>query len=127
MGIFSLEAEVHKPLKNKQGELFGYRVKLSLLDPDLGFFINGMVVCPPGDKISEWVVYTPKVGNARIIEFNGKESKLWPDIQAVCIDAVKEYLRHEKLDIADDTEKYDGLSKEEFDKQLLDDLTKAGF
>ena len=127
MGNYNLEAQVHKSLKNKQGKLFGYRVKLFVLEPDLGFFINGMVVCPPNDKVAEWVVYTPKVGNARIVEFNGKESKLWPEIQIVCLDAVKEYLRHEKLVKADDIEIYDGLSNEEFNKQMMDDLTKAGY
>ncbi len=99
MSIFTIEAEYHMPLKNKQGVYFGHRVKVALLDSELGFYINGMVVCPPdANKNTDWVVFTPKQGNARIIEFNGKESKLWPEIRQACLDAVWEHIRVNNLD-----------------------------
>lgn len=96
--IFTVEAEYHMPLKNKQGVYFGHRVKVSVLDPELGFYINGMVVCPPDEtKNTDWVVFTPKQGNARIIEFNGKESKLWHEIRKACLDEVQEHIRIHNL------------------------------
>lgn len=126
MSLYNVEAEWHMELKNKNGEYFGHRVKVLILDADLGFYINGMVVCPPNGK-NDWAVFTPKAGNARIIEFNGKESKLWPEIKEACIDAVKEHLRHEKLDVVDGMKQYDGLSQEEFDNKLREDLDRIGF
>jgi hypothetical protein len=128
MKLYNIEAEWHMKLKNRHGEFFGHRVKVLVLDDDLGFFINGMVVCPPEtSKTGGWEVYTPKAGNARIIEFNGKKSKLWPEIKDACIDAAKEYLRSEKLDALEEVEQFERLSKEEFDKKMTDDLRRAGF
>jgi hypothetical protein len=120
---YNVEAEWHMLLKNGS-----HRVKAMVLDSDLGIYINGMVVFPPGVRNhTDWTVYTPKAGNARIVEFNKKESKLWPEIEEVCIDAVKEHLRHEQLDSTDDMAGYENKSTEEFNKQLMDDLKKAGF
>lgn len=126
MKTFNVEAEWHMELFNKKKDFFGHRVKVSVLNTELGFYINGMVVCPPEtSKTGNWEVYTPKQGNARIIEFNGKESKLWHEIKEVCIDAVKEHLRHEKLD-APDNSIYE-KSESEFNKQMMEDMEKLGF
>jgi hypothetical protein len=123
MKLFNVEAQWHMLLKTG-----GHRVKVSVLNPDLSFYINGMVVYPPdGDKYQDWSVLTPKVGNARIIEFAAKTSKLWPEIKEACIDAVKEQLRHDKLDSTDDAVLYESKSPEEFNKHLMDDLKNAGF
>lgn len=123
MNTYNVEAEYHMPLKNGS-----HRVKITVLDTDLGFYINGMVVFPPGvRKHTDWTVYTPKVGNARIIEFNGKESKLWPEIKEACIDIVQEQERIDKLSPTDDMAGYENKTTEEFNKQMLDDLKKAGF
>lgn len=123
MKLFNVEAEWHMVLKTG-----GHRVKVLVLDSDLGFYINGMVVYPPdGDKHMDWTVYTPRVGNARIIEFAAKTSKLWPEIKEACIDAVKEQLRHDGLDSAADAALYENKSMEDFNKQLMDDLKNAGF
>lgn len=129
MNVFNVEAEWHMELFNKKtGEFFGHRVKVLVLDTDLGFYINGMVVRPPEiTKSGEWEVYTPKQGNARIIEFNGKESKLWPEIKEACIDEVKEHLRHKKLDTADNMAGYENKTDAEVNKQLLKDIEKLGF
>lgn len=101
---YYVEAQVHMELKDKiTHKAYAYRVKVLVLDDDLSFEINGMVVFPPSDKKPDWTVYTPTVGNARIIGFNTKEtsqkSLLWPDIQAACIAATQEHLRQEKQDI----------------------------
>jgi len=126
--LYNVEAEYHMELKNKQGKFFGHRVKVLVLDDDLGFYINGMVVSPPEcNKEKVWMVYTPKQGNARIIEFNGKKSKLWPEIKEACLNVVLEHLRHEKLDVADGMEQYDELSREEFDKKMREGLDNLGF
>jgi hypothetical protein len=123
MNTYSVEAEYHMLLKNGS-----HRVKIKVLDPDLGFWINGMVVFPPGVRNhTDWTVYTPKAGNARIIEFNGKESKLWPEIKAACIDVVQEQERTDKLSPNEDMAGYENKTTEEFNKQMLEDLKKAGF
>lgn len=127
MNIFNIEAEYHMPLKNKQGVYFGHRVKVALLDPELGFFINGMVVCPPNEKSTEWSVFTPKQGNARIIEFNGKESKLWPEIKEACLKAVREHERPTTLVAAQDPMLKEGLGNEEFNKLMIKDMEGLGF
>ena len=127
MKLYSVEAQWHMELKDKKsGKVYAHRVKVFVLDADLGFYINGMVVYPPDNENLEWRVYTPKVGKARIIEFNGKESKLWPEIKEVCIDAVKEYLRTEKLDTVMDEAPFD-LSTEEFNKQYKKALDEIPF
>jgi|GEM_PF-1570324 len=125
MSVYSVEAQLHMELVNKlTGKVYAYRVKVLVLDDDLSFEINGMVVYPPSDKRPTWTVYTPTVGKARIIGFNTKEtsqkSVLWPEIQAACIAVTQEYTRHGKIDNADGMAEYEGLSKEEFDKKLED-------
>jgi len=127
MNAFNVEAQYHMYLE----KIGAHRVRVLVLDDDLSFEINGMVVFPPSDKRPEWTVYTPTVGNARIIGFNTKEtskkSLLWPDIQAACIAATQEHLRHEKLDTADNTVQYEGLSKKEFDNKLIEGTSKLGY
>lgn len=125
MSAYNVEAQVHMGLNDKiTHKAYAYRVKVLVLDDDLSFEINGMVVFPPSDKKPNWTVYTPTVGKARIIGFNTKEtsqkSLLWLDIQAACIAATQEYLRHEKLDTSDDLAQYEGLSTEAFNKKLSD-------
>jgi len=127
MNAFNVVADYHMPLE----KIGAHRLRVLVLDEDLSFEINGMVVFPPSDKRPEWTVYTPTVGNARIIGFNTKEtsqkSLLWPDIQAACITATKEYLRNEKIDASDDMSEYENLSDEEFKKKIKDDLGKIPF
>jgi hypothetical protein len=100
MSHFNVEAEWHMELKDKRsGKVYAHRVKVKVLDPDLGFYINGMVVyLPDGDKFPNLTVTTPKAGNARIIEFAGKSSILWKEIKQACEDVVNENLRMSKLD-----------------------------
>jgi len=129
MSAYNVEAQVHMELKDKiTQKAYAYRVRVIVLDDDLSFEINGMVVFPPSDKKPDWTVYTPTVRNARIIGFNTKEtsqkSLLWPDIQAACITATQEYLRIEKLDTANDMVQYEGLSKNEFDNKLIGGINK---
>lgn len=93
--LYNVEAEWHMELKDKKsGKVYAHRVKVKVLDPDLGIYINGMVVyLPDGDKYPNLTVTTPKAGNARIIEFAGKTSKLWSEIKQACEDVVNEHLR----------------------------------
>lgn len=132
MSVYNVEAQFHMELLDKKtNKVYAYRVKVIVLDDDLSFEINGMVVWPPNDKRPTWTVYTPTVGKARIIGFNTKEtsqkSLLWPEIQAACIAATQEYLRHAKVDASDDMAEYEGLNKEEFDKKLKDDWKDIPF
>ena len=127
MSTYNVEAQFHMELIDKiTKKAYAYRVKVLVLDDDLSFEINGMVVFPPSDEKPKWTVYTPTVGKARIIGFNTKEtsqkSLLWLDIQAACIASMQEYLRHEKLDTADDMVQYEGLSGEAFNKKLSDGM-----
>lgn len=87
--VYSVIAEVHKPLPHG-----GYRVKVSL--PDLGMYINGMVVFPPNEEKPAWYVQPPSklAGRGKwvgIVEFNKKLS-LWDDVYDACIKAVDEYM-----------------------------------
>lgn len=127
--LYNVEAEYHMDLySRKTGEFFGYRVKVSILDDALGFYINGMVVSPPEcNKEKTWMVFTPKQGNARIIEFNGKNSKLWPEIKQVCLDVVWEHIRQQKMGNNEDPLLNEELSTEEFNKQMMKDLDNLGF
>lgn len=116
MKMFFVEGEVHKQLANG-----AYRVKVKVLNPELALYINGMVVFPASDKFPEWTVYTPKAGNARIIEF-AKSSTLWEEIQEACIDAVKLHTSNQRMDQVVDMTPYDNLSREEFDKRMREDM-----
>lgn len=102
MSAYYVEAQVHMELVDKvTKKAYAYRVKVLVLDDDLSFEINGMVVFPPSDEKPNWTVYTPTVGKARIIGFNtnetSKKSLLWPDIQAACIEATQKYRGFEVL------------------------------
>ena len=120
MKVFNVEAEYHMLLE----KIGAHRVKIKILDPDLAMYINGMVVfTPDGDKHPDWTVYTPKAGNARIVEF-AKSSILWKEIQEACIDAVKLEESHKNMDKVDDMKRYDNMSKEEFDKDFKDELDR---
>jgi hypothetical protein len=124
MDTFVLEAKCHMELKNKQsGKVFGYRVKLSVLNPELYFHINGMVVRPPDDKNPSWRVLTPAIGKTVIVEFNGKESQLWAELKPVCLRAVWDFLEEKNLSSSDVI----GDSNEEFTDQLLKQLTDSGY
>lgn len=83
---FTVEASVHKQLAK------GYRVKVSI--PEIGIYINGMVVFPPSDEHPDWNVCTPaqRAGRGKythFIEFN-KKLELWGDIYEACVEAVKQ-------------------------------------
>ena len=80
---FNVIASVHKPLGT------GFRVKAEI--KSIGEYINGMVVYPPNNEHNDWVVYTPTVAKARIVEFN-KKSELWAQVRDACIDASKLYI-----------------------------------
>lgn len=121
MMSYNVEAEVHMQLKNG-----AYRVKVKILNEEIGMYINGNRVLPPNEKYPDWSVLTPKVFGANIVEFNGK-SPLWKEYKQACIEAVQEHIRHEKLDLSDDMDQLDELSKEEFNKKMLEDLDKIGF
>lgn len=127
MSAYNVEAQFHMELIDKiTKKAYAYRVKVLVLDDDLSFEINGMVVFPPSVEKPNWTVYTPTVGKARIIGFNTKEtsqkSLLWPDIQAACIAATQEYLRHSRLDTADDMAEFEGLSGEALNKKLSEKM-----
>lgn len=84
--VNSVTAEVHKRLKHG-----GYRVKVLL--PELGMYINGMVIFPPNDEKPEWYVQPPSqlAGRgkwAHIVEFN-KKLPLWGEVYDACIEAAK--------------------------------------
>ena len=81
--MYQVEASIHKQLKNGS-----YRVKVSILHPELLMYINGMVVFEPDNaKYTDWVVFTPTQFHARIVEF-AKDSQLWQEIQIACVHAV---------------------------------------
>ena len=85
--LFTVTAEVHHSAKITNG----YRVKISL--PELGIYINGMMVFPPHDQYPDWSVVPPSKLKGRgiwvgIIEFN-KKLPLWQEIHDACIDAAK--------------------------------------
>lgn len=84
MQHLNIEATVHKQVKN------GYRVKVSI--PEMGMYINGMMVYPPNSLSSDWVVYPPAIrsqgGYRPVIEFN-KSKPLWLAINKACTEAVK--------------------------------------
>ncbi len=120
MKAFSVEAEYHMLLE----KIGAHRVKIKILDPDLAMYINGMVVfTPDGDKHPEWTVYTPKAGNARIVEF-AKSSTLWKEIQEACIDVVKLEESYKDMDKVDNMKKYEKMSDDEFNDDLKIDLDK---
>lgn len=121
MSLYHIEIQVHKKLDNG-----AYRVKVDILNDDVLMYINGTRVFPPNAEHQNWSVLTPGFGQGKTIEFDGK-SPLWKEYKQACIEAVQEYMRHEKLDVTDNVVKFDGLSKAEFDKQMLEDLGKAGF
>lgn len=127
MGMFELEAECHMELKNKKGEIFGFRVKLSVLDSDLAFYINGIVLRPPDEKKNYWRTLTPKVGKTVIVEFNGKESKLWPEVHEACVGAVFDYLRKNNIDPDKVGGIEGGLSVADYNKMLKKGLEESGY
>jgi hypothetical protein len=110
--MYYVEGEVHKQLPNG-----AYRVKAKVLDAPLAMYINGIVVFPPSDKHPDWTVYTPKAGNARIIEF-ANSSTLWQEIQEACIDAVKLEMSYEQANEIVDLDQSDDKT----DEQLKNDL-----
>lgn len=118
MNVFHVEAQYHTELRNGS-----HRVKLNILESDIKFHINGMVVFPPNVKDhKDWTVYTPSIGRTRIIEFDGQISSLWSEIQTACIEVVQEQLRHERLDRSNATDGLENLSDEEMKKQIQDGL-----
>lgn len=121
MNLYDIEVEVHKKLANG-----AYRVKVKILNQDIGMYINGNRVFPPKDEHPNWSVLTPGFGSGNIVEFNGK-SPLWKEYKQACIDAVQEYMRHERLGVADDMKQYEGLSQEESNRQILEDIENLGF
>lgn len=121
MKMYNVEGEVHKRYLNGS-----YRVKAKILDPTLAMYINGIIVFPPSEKRDEWTVYTPKVLNARIIEF-AKSSSLWKEVQSACIDAVKLERSYSQMNEAVGLQQYNDLSNEEFEKQIKDELDKLPF
>lgn len=123
MSLYNLQAEVHK--KTDWG---AYRVKVLILNPDIGMYINGNLVTPPNDEYPEWLVQTPKVRNskAKIVEFDGK-SPLWKEYKQACIDVVQEHIRLEELDSAENNHPIGRESDQEFGKKLMDDIDKMGY
>jgi len=87
MAQYNIEAKVHTIVPNG-----GYRVKVAF--PDMGMYINGVLVYPPNGEHDKWGVLTPRAGRGgrgkqpRIIEFNGK-SELWQQFRETVIEAVK--------------------------------------
>lgn len=93
--LFVIEASVHKELEN------GYRVKVSL--PELGMYINGMMVFPPTEDHEDWGVFTPaqRAGRGKyvhLVEFN-KKLPLWEHVFDACVDAVKAELSITQKDV----------------------------
>ena len=96
--VYTVIAEVHKPLPHG-----GYRVKVSL--PDLGMYINGMVVFPPNNDKPDWYVQPPSklAGRGKwvgIVEFN-KKHLLWDEVYDACTKAVEVYLLEEDQAVQD--------------------------
>lgn len=89
---YSIEAKVHMPIPHG-----GYRVKVWF--PDMGMYINGVLVYPPNERHERWGVLTPLLGKGgrgrqpKAIEFDGK-SDLWHEFREAAIKAVKVYLKH---------------------------------
>lgn len=119
MKMYYVEGEVHKQLASG-----GYRVKAKILDDNIAMYINGMIVFAPSDKHPDWTVYTPRAGNARIVEF-AKSSPLWQEIQEACIDAVKLEDTYKPKDELPDTTALDNLSGDEFQAQFSKELDKV--
>lgn len=116
--MYYVEGEVHKQLASG-----GYRVKAKILDDNIAMYINGLIVFAPSDNHPDWTVYTPKAGNARIVEF-AKNSPLWQEIQEACIDAVKLEETYGPRDMAD-MKSLENLSENEFKEQLSKELDKV--
>jgi len=96
--VYTVIAEVHKPLPHG-----GYRVKVSL--PDLGMYINGMVVFPPNEDKPDWYVQPPSklAGRGKwvgIIEFN-KKHILWTEVYVACAKAVEQYIHEDDQAVQD--------------------------
>jgi hypothetical protein len=90
--VYNVIAEVHKPLPHG-----GYRVKVSL--PDLGMYINGMVVFPPNEDKPAWYVQPPSklAGRGKwvgIVEFN-KKHILWDEVYDACAKSVELYMHED--------------------------------
>lgn len=111
MNMYNVEGEWHKQLPNGS-----HRVKAKILHPDLAMYINGLVVFPPDDKHPDWTVYTPKVFNARIVEF-ANSSKLWQEIKEACIDTVKLQASYDRMDDINDSQQY----KHDSVQEVVDD------
>jgi hypothetical protein len=107
MKLYHVEGEYHKQLPNGS-----HRVKAKILNPDLAMYINGLVVFQPDAKHQEWTVYTPKVFNARIVEF-ANSSKLWHEIKEACIDIVKLQESYDRMDDVNDLKQYRHDSKDD--------------
>ena len=121
MKMYYVEGEVHKQLASG-----GYRVKAKILDDNIAMYINGMIVFAPSDKHPDWTVYTPRAGNARIVEF-AKNSPLWQEIQEACIDAVKLEDTYQPRDEVPGVEALDNLSGEKFQEQFKKQLDALPF
>lgn len=88
--VYIIEAKVHMPIGHG-----GYRVKVWF--PDMGMYINGVLVFPPNEKYDHWGVMTPQFSGGRgkkskAIEFDGK-SELWHEFTEAAIRAVKLYCK----------------------------------
>ncbi len=84
---YEVYAEFHRQLQTKYG--LAYRVKACV--PELGIFINGMMVYAPNQKHPEWKVNPPGMPNQPgkfVVEFNTK-LPLWIEIEAKCLELAK--------------------------------------
>lgn len=88
---YAIAAKVHMPIGHG-----GYRVKVWF--PDIGMYINGVLVFPPNEQHNRWGVLTPRFSNggrgrqSKAIEFDGK-SELWHEFTEAAIRAVKHYVK----------------------------------
>jgi hypothetical protein len=128
---YDIHAEVHKKIefKNKKNQdVVAYRVKVLILNPDIGMYINGNMVYAPNKENSDWSVQTPKVFNskAKIVEFDGK-SPLWRAYYRACLEAAQAYGLSENKDNDEDMSKYEGLAEAEFNELMMKDMEKLGY
>jgi hypothetical protein len=87
--LFNVDAEFHTTVATKMGT--AYRIKV--LIPELGIFINGMMVYPPNPKFPQWGVTAPSrlAGRGQykeVVEFN-KKLPLWEEIYDKCIEVAQ--------------------------------------
>ncbi|RYX79138.1 hypothetical protein EON76_00205 [bacterium] len=109
MNNIKVEASVHVPYKN------GYRVKVSM--PEIGMYINGMMIYPPDEGHPEWSVLTParlagRGKYAHIVEFN-KKLPLWDAVYDASVAAVRAHISSNDEQIR------------EFDEMSSDDINRG--